>query len=424
MKLATIPVGVLLGVLLACGRGTEGTKPQDPVTIQDPGTPLGRALAVGAALAAKATPDGSGVSWVVVGSTEARPMDFYEGSAGIVWFLARLQQASPSSERATLLAAAGQRLETAGPTGAGIIGGEPGRVLAFLALHDALGGTRWLEAARRSGKAMNPGTPMGAADLLYAYPGHGFAYLELAERDGGGDWLARAQATGDVLVKAATPIPTGITWWYQVGDVQKVYPGMSHGNAGAGLFLAKLARRLGAVDGAKYLNAAKTAAAQLEAYRLPGVDGPEWPRRIPDQEQDHQWSWCHGGPGSGHFFLELGLGGEASSLATAKACGEQVWARREWTDYPNNYTCLCHGRAGNAQIYLALLRETGDATWRARAEEEASRIWSLHLTDKVGWKAGDGTGVNNPGLFTGDAGVGYFFLQLHDPIRFRPPIHR
>ncbi len=76
--------------------------------------------------------------------------------------------------------------------------------------------------------------------------------------------------------------------------------------------------------------------------------------------------------------------------------------------------CQCHGLAGNAQLYLALLRATGDAEWLARARRYGAVVWERRLPDVAhpAWRAGDSSRRDTASLMTGSGGVGWFYLQL------------
>jgi hypothetical protein len=77
-------------------------------------------------------------------------------------------------------------------------------------------------------------------------------------------------------------------------------------------------------------------------------------------------------------------------------------------------TSQCHGLAGNADLFLKLFRETGDARWLAKAAAFAELAWTRRYpnTEFPEWPSADGHGANNPGLMTGTAGVGWLYLQL------------
>jgi lantibiotic biosynthesis protein len=128
-------------------------------------------------------------------------------------------------------------------------------------------------------------------------------------------------------------------------------------------------------------------------------------------------AWCSGAPGTAlalarrnaiasdpviERYLDAALATTLASVAADRAgSGEESF-------------CLCHGVAGNAEI-LALVGELNprpgirEAVWAA-AEEGLRRHHPAGT-----WPCGIRDGGESPGLLTGLAGIGYFYLRLHDP---------
>jgi lantibiotic modifying enzyme len=191
------------------------------------------------------------------------------------------------------------------------------------------------------------------------------------------------------------------------------YTGLSHGSAGAGYFLCRLAQALPAAQhGAPYAEAANAIATWLDGLAVGRVDGGvQWYRREPDQVTQFQATWCHGPPGIGIFYAELHrISGSAAHLDMAARCALTTEAGA--AAFVN--ASQCHGLAGNAQLLLKLFRSTGDPAWLQRARRFGELAWSRRIVPShyPAWRAGDGTGVDNPGLMTGTSGVGWFYLQL------------
>ncbi len=72
--------------------------------------------------------------------------------------------------------------------------------------------------------------------------------------------------------------------------------------------------------------------------------------------------------------------------------------------------CFCHGKAGNADCLLEV--------WRTRRDPrllEAARTWAEDLYAAGRVHPGLGKRLYDPGLMTGLAGIGHFFLRLADP---------
>ena len=72
--------------------------------------------------------------------------------------------------------------------------------------------------------------------------------------------------------------------------------------------------------------------------------------------------------------------------------------------------CICHGVAGNAELFLEVYLTTRDESQLA-----FPRAWAKDLIDENGVKTAVGRGKYGPGYMTGLAGIGRFFLRLADP---------
>lgn len=88
--------------------------------------------------------------------------------------------------------------------------------------------------------------------------------------------------------------------------------------------------------------------------------------------------------------------------------------------------CLCHGDLGNLKLLLQATQKLDDSQWG----EHLQRITSSVLTSigKNGWLCGNPMGVEDPGLMTGVAGIGYGLLRLAFPehvpsvLMLEPPV--
>ncbi len=124
--------------------------------------------------------------------------------------------------------------------------------------------------------------------------------------------------------------------------------------------------------------------------------------------------WCHGAPGIGLTRLrayeildDANCKAEASvALRTTATMIETALATG------NGNFSLCHGLTGNAEILLYARQAAGPAAVLALAVGETGYeiarrrggIWSCGVT------AGE-----TPGLMLGLAGIGYFYVRLHNP---------
>lgn len=416
----------LLVLSLTCGGGggtTSTEAPPSPIPPSDFSTPLGRAKGVAQDLLSRAVTDGAGTRWSISldGRNSAQLPDLYEGTAGILLFLADLYRQAPTPALRSALERGGAWLRTHPSSyGMGLYEGNAGLGWCYLTLASALGDPAWLDAARQVGDQVRLDPGDGVGDLISGLPGHGLFLLRLHQATGEPRWLDAARAKGDAILAGAVAEAGGWKWKAPGLPGDYYYVGMAHGSAGAGFFLSRLSTALGS-SGNTYLEGAKGAARWLLAVQGSLGGDLDWYNRQPDRLDSFQVQWCHGAPGIGLFFIELHRSsGDPALLELAKRCAKTA---EDLTATAVGWDCRCHGYAGNADLFLKLYRVTGDTAWLDKARGFGERVWARRLpTALPGWIAGDGTNTNNPSFMTGSSGVGQFFLELADPDHVVPPI--
>jgi lantibiotic modifying enzyme len=80
--------------------------------------------------------------------------------------------------------------------------------------------------------------------------------------------------------------------------------------------------------------------------------------------------------------------------------------------------CLCHGVAGNAEALILASSILGDSHYMRLARQAGIRGLELYQRAGLNWPCGITGGGLNPSLLLGVAGIGYFYLRLHDPVQF------
>lgn len=379
-------------------------------------TALDRARGVADGIVWASVPQDTGISWYVVDEgVPGHPTDLYTGHAGIVTFLAQMYGVEPSESLRDVLEGAGQWLVARPPVaGQSLYSGMGGRAWTYLELADALDRGEWLdhalELAPGIASAVTDGLP---GDVINGGAGRGLLLLRLFETTADGAWLDAAIAAADHMLTVSVPSGDGIKVpSFVLSDGRTVfYTGMSHGSAGAGYFLSRLADTLGAPAGDPYVEGAKSVARWLAGLERRHGAGSNWYRREPDQLDIQQIQWCHGSTGIGIFHAQLYLvTGDEAYLDTARRCAAHVDAAGRH----HHFSCQCHGVAGNAELLLKMYRVTAEPEWLALAESFGDIVWSRRYRSLYypAWPSGDGNDRNNPGLSTGTAGVGWFYLQL------------
>lgn len=340
-----------------------------------------------------------------------------DGTAGIALFLAHLHAATgAAAHRRTALGAMTQALANAPAGAGGLYDGRPGIAYAAARCGRLLGDEGLVARAVRLARAQRP-TPAEVHDVISGTAGEIVALLALARLLGGDERLvARAARVGGELAAAARREPAGWSW-PAAGTrfAEHGLCGMAQGAAGAAWALVEVFE---ATRDGRYRAAAERALAYERGWFDAGAGN--WPdlRGIARRERrgtfnpPYATAWCHGAPGIALSRLRgWQVLGDESLRREAVAALETTaaHAERELIETRADFT-LCHGLAGAADVLLR------GAALLPGAAELARRIGDIgvgrYATSLDGWPCGDG---RNPGLLTGDAGIGLFLLRLHDP---------
>ncbi|MDA0746041.1 MAG: hypothetical protein O2954_05940, partial [bacterium] len=196
----------------------------------------------------------------------------------------------------------------------------------------------------------------------------------------------------------------------------RIYGGFFHGSPGNAHFLLLLHEATG--DPA-WGELAREVAHTFISHGAQTEYGLNWPRLL-ETDELHRVQWCHGAPGVGLFYARAAEQlKDPAFLQTAEAAGETTYRAGDIRNNPG----LCHGLAGNAELFLELYKITKNSLWLNRAYDFAQRALAYRTTTKNGdlWPA-DEPGLYSPDFLCGAAGTGYFFLQLLAPDQVRLPL--
>ena len=346
--------------------------------------------------------------------------DLAAGTAGIALFLAQLAAASDdAAARHTARGAIAQALGHAEQVAAhGLYAGRIGIAYAAARCGHLLGEQRLVARAGRLARGRFAEQPARGLDLIAGDAGAIAGLLALARLLDDERLVPRAERLADALAGAARRSREGWSWPPAPGaDRMHGLCGMSRGAAGAAWALLELH----AITGERRHRDGAERALDYERHWFDPQQG-DWPdlrgieRREPRSafQAPVETSWSHGAPGIALARLRAWrICGEerhraeaTTALATTAACVE-----RELLVPGANFT-LGHGLAGSAEVLLlgGELRPEGAVLAQRAGEIAASR----HAGSLDGWPcAGAGTGLA-PGLLGGHAGIGLFYLRLHD----------
>lgn len=377
---------------------------------------------VGAEMGDPRARNGQGLAYKALGP------DLYAGTSGIALFLAELCAATRDSGAGrTAMGAirhALSRLEVLpGPQRRGLYTGWLGIALSAARvgllldedglLHEAL---RLVERYAQD----EYDEPEHEHDLIAGSAGALLACLSIHEVRQHPMLLSLAAQLGDELLGSAERGREGFSWKTPSFRTARNLTGFSHGTAGIGYALAELYRVTGE---SSYREGAEGAFAyerhwfspeegNWPDFREQAGRGREGRRALP-----HATFWCHGAPGIALSRLhawaalrDVTYRDEALiALDTTRKATEALLLSGT-----GNYS-LCHGLAGNAEVLLLasdLLDQGGD-DHRTLALKAARAGTGIYGEDRRPWPCG--VGGETPGLMTGWAGTGLFYLRLHDP---------
>jgi lantibiotic modifying enzyme len=348
------------------------------------------------------------------------------GTAGVALFLGQLQAMTGDGVvRQTALGAIGQALAHVDqlPAGVarGLYAGRPGIAYAAARLGLLLGEEELLQRAGRIARGAWPHEPGTAAfDVVSGTAGAIAGLLALARLLDDERLIQRAGRLGDELAKDARRRPEGWSWASPGGRLLLGLCGISHGAAGAAWALLEL---FAVTEERRH----RDVAVRALDYERHWFDAQEanWPDLRDVERRERRGSfrspcpstWCYGAPGIALTRLRAWkiLGddryrGEATIALTTTAAGVE----RALTAHGADFT-LGYGLAGSADVLLLgaeLLTDTA-LEHVALAQRVAEIGIGRYAASINGWPCGVAGGLA-PSLLVGHAGIGLFYLRLHD----------
>jgi lantibiotic modifying enzyme len=316
--------------------------------------------------------------------------NLYDGTAGIGLFLAQFAAYTGDPDaRRTASGALRQSLARAPDHRtpgfhAGCLGIAWGTVRAAELLDD--------DELHAAAQSVPPPVPDGCADLVLGAAGSVLARLALGDDDG-------AATGGEQLLASATITESGWSWADPKHPRRRHLTGLSHGTAGIAWALVELY----AATGDDRFRTAAEGAFAYERAAPPGGRGHR-DARVPAPLIA---GWCHGRAGVALARLRASdVLGREPYVDEARAALETTQCQLASTvRYDIADLTLCHGAAGSA-----------DALLTAGLDDAATNLGRIAL-DRYGgtgrWPCTP-LGGSTPALFRGIAGIGWFFLRLHD----------
>lgn len=265
--------------------------------------------------------------------------------------------------------------------------------------------------------AVRPGPAQ--LDIVSGAAGAIPALIDAAQRYHRHALLEKAVRHGELLLRTVVETQEGSSWPTLDGCHRNLL-GLSHGTAGIACALLELHR----VHADARLLATARDALRYERHHFQPKQG-NWPDfrtfpGTPPSQPQFMVAWCHGAGGIGLSRLRMlellpGETGLLSELDVAQRTAS-AWLAMPHMPGTGDFT-LCHGMAGNADFLL----QVGMHFQRPDIHQNAERVGQLGIEvyqrANLPWPCGVPGAGETPGLMVGTAGIGHFFLRLHEPER-------
>jgi type 2 lantibiotic biosynthesis protein LanM len=386
---------------------------------------LAAAEAVGDRLDALALHSGDDVSWIGLTLTAKDHwslvplgIDFYNGLAGVAYFLAYLGQATRQT-RFTALA------RQAANTACRRVSALPLHT-SSLGAFDGLGGILFLlthlgviwddaellsEAEQLAERARALIVYDRKFDITGGSAGGILSFLALHRTTGSESAVAAAIECGDHLLEHARSSDAGVVWppyFPATGPLS----GLAHGVSGIAWALLEL---FGVTGQTRFRDAA------LEAFVYENsLFAPERQNWLDLRDlngtggRTFMAGWCHGAPGIALTRLQALRHVDNVTLRSDIATALETTVREGFQGDQS----LCHGSLGNMEPLLQARDSFDQERWTGHVSRLSGEI--LHSIQDGGWTCGVPLGVESPGLMTGLAGIGYGLLRLAAPSTIPP----
>ena len=356
--------------------------------------------------------------------------ELYGGTSGIALFLARLYSKTHERlHRATALAALNHANAHANRIPVSMqqsfYSGKVGIYYASIAVGEVLNDEKLVSSSLlKLNELLTSEIPESELDVVSGIAGAIPAILSIHRRYPNPELLRQAERLGEQLLSAAVPGDRGISWPNAAMSSKHNLTGLSHGTAGFAWSLLELYE----VSGHNPLLATARGAFRYERGWF-NTKEQNWPdlrdlgafgygSASTTPTETFGMAWCHGAPGIGLSrarALQLmphdaELAGEVESAVASTERGVR-WALS--SPASSNFS-LCHGVSGNSELLLNASRVKNSEPLRTSADHAGKVGIALYGSTSSAWPCGVNGGGQTPGLLLGTAGIGYFYLRLHD----------
>jgi type 2 lantibiotic biosynthesis protein LanM len=220
--------------------------------------------------------------------------------------------------------------------------------------------------------------------------------------------LATAIRCGDRLLETAREMPGGGLAWPTPSTQDVPLAGFAHGAGGVAWALLHLAQATG---DQRFARAARAGLAYEQSVFSPTLHN--WRDLRPQPaggDPKAMVAWCHGAAGIGLGRLSALTVIDNAPIRTDISEALRTTLARGFGGSHG----LCHGDAGNLDLFVTAAGALNEPQWDQVARGQAGA-----LLDRVGraggWLCSTPLGIESPGLMTGLAGIGYALLRVAHP---------
>jgi type 2 lantibiotic biosynthesis protein LanM len=338
--------------------------------------------------------------------------DLYVGSAGIALFLAYLGDLDPRPEF-TMAArrALDHALATWNRQRIGAFTGLGGMIYLLTHLHHLWGERGLLDrAVTLAGDLSARISEDRHLDIFHGAAGLIPVMLGLAQQAGGAG-MDQAHECAAHLLRHAQADGQALSWpGAGAGPTAANLTGFTHGAGGIGWSLITLGASSGRPD---YITAGRRAFAYEASHFDPGMrdwyDLREIPGGWATGGRHYANAWCNGAAGIGLSRIDAWarLGKDDDDILEDAYQGLSATLR----NFPKlGNDSLCHGRSGNAELFVRFAALTDQPAFRLEANVQARSLWRDLDEAGPGERA-----AAFPGLMLGMAGFGMHLLRLARP---------
>lgn len=405
------------------------------------------AIRIGDELLARAEPGGRGIFWPTMDLDNDRNLTWkkspslYSGVAGIAFFLAELYRSSRESKYLEAARSAMDWVDDScqknPPPSWALYTGLLGVCFTHLRMHQITGEAAFLDRAL---DLVKPGIDKEQAanridDLINGTSGMILGLLHLHAATGQRHLLETIDGLIEKLLAGAHQGPQGL-YWDRSPDSITGLCGFSHGAAGIGLVFLELGHYFrnptfywladqAFLHESRFFDRQKKNWADLRKGAYSDEDKQNFRQAYLAGDMDFftrgsdMNAWCHGAPGIGlsrirAFDLRKEPRFQREALL---ALDRTAQVELGITSDAVTFT-LCHGRGGNADIFLEAFRVFGREKYWRLAIDVAQR--AIAIKQKTGlYRPGlgyQGELQEDNSLFLGTSGIGYFYLRVLDPL--------